>query len=242
MGRAVRTPLRLRSREFEPKRVASALVVAPHPDDETFGCGGAVALLARAGAALHVAFVTDGAASHPGHPTVPPAAIALRRRDEARRATRILGVHPQRVWFLDEGDGTLAGLEAGEARQAAAKITGLLARVAPDAILLPCRRDGSSEHDAAFALVARALRDADLSPRILEFPVWSWWNPLRLLRPILTSRRVWRLDLGPAFELKARAASAYVSQTEPVPPDTTAALPAGFTSMFLTGEEFLFER
>ncbi len=241
-ARAVRTLLRLRSRRFQPRRVGSALVVAPHPDDETFGCGGALALLARAGAALDVAFVTDGAASHPGHPTVAPGAIAARRRAEARRATQILGVNPQRVWFLDESDGTLARLEAGAARQAAARIAGLLARLAPDAVLLPCRRDGSSEHDAAFALVARALGETDLSPRILEFPVWSWWNPRRLVRPLLTARRVWRLDLGPAFELKRRAVSCYVSQTEPIPPDTAAALPAGFASMFLRGEEFLFER
>jgi LmbE family N-acetylglucosaminyl deacetylase len=238
----VGTLLRLRSRGFQARRVGSALVVAPHPDDETFGCGGAVALLARAGAALDVAFVTDGAASHPGHPRVAPGALAARRRAEARQATQILGVDPQRVWFLDESDGTLAGLGADEARRAAARIAGLLARIGPDAVLLPCRLDGSSEHDAAFALVARALRDSDLNPRILEFPVWSWWNPRRLVRPLLTARRVWRLDLREVLELKARAQSCYVSQTEPIPPDAAAALPAGFAAMFLRREEFLFER
>jgi LmbE family N-acetylglucosaminyl deacetylase len=241
-ARAVRALLRARSRGFQPRRVGSALVVAPHPDDETFGCGGAVALLARVGAPLDVAFVTDGAASHPGHPAVAPAAIAARRRAEARQATQVLGVNPQRVWFLDESDGTLAGLEAGEAIRAAARIAGLLARVAPDAILLPCRLDGSSEHEAAFALVARALRDANLSPRILEFPVWSWWNPLRLMRPMLTARRVWRLDLREVLALKARAVACYASQTEPIPPDAAAALPAGFAPMFLCGEEYFFER
>ena len=41
------------------------LVLAPHPDDESLGCG---ALLAQAfaGAGAHVACLTDGAASHPG--------------------------------------------------------------------------------------------------------------------------------------------------------------------------------
>ena len=42
---------------------ASAVVVfAPHPDDEVFGCGGALALHARAGVSVHVVLLTEGEA------------------------------------------------------------------------------------------------------------------------------------------------------------------------------------
>jgi LmbE family N-acetylglucosaminyl deacetylase len=238
----VRTALRLRSRALPRDSVASALVVAPHPDDETFGCGGAVALLVRGGAAVHVVFVTDGSASHPSHPAVAPSEIAARRREEARTATGALGVDWERVAFLGERDGALARLGDERAEEAVGRIAAMLARLAPAAVLTPCRLDGSSEHDASFALVSRALLRAGQGPRLLEFPVWSWWNPLLLLGPMLASRRVWRVDLRDFRVAKARAIASYASQTEPIAPDTAPALPAGFAAMFLCGEEFLFER
>jgi LmbE family N-acetylglucosaminyl deacetylase len=240
-SRIVRTALRLRSRDFPRGALASALVVAPHPDDETFGCGGAVAVLARDHAAVSVVFVTDGGASHPAHPSAAPAEIAALRRAEALSATGMLGVDPERVFFLDERDGALADL-GGRSDEVARRISGILAQLAPEAVLLPCRADGSTEHEASFALVARALAHAPTRPRILEFPVWSWWNPAMLLGPLFTSRRVWRLDLRDALEVKARAIASYASQTRPIPPETSPALPPEFASLFLCGEEFFFEK
>ena len=37
------------------------LVLAPHPDDEVFGCGAAIAMHVAEGSAVHVVIVTDGA-------------------------------------------------------------------------------------------------------------------------------------------------------------------------------------
>jgi LmbE family N-acetylglucosaminyl deacetylase len=241
VGGLVRAALRIRSRPLPRNAVASALVVAPHPDDEAFGCGGTVALLVRDRAAVHVVFVTDGGASHPAHPSATPSDIAALRRAEARLATGALGIGWERVSFLDERDGTLGNLDPERARDVVGRIAGMLTRLAPEAVLLPCRRDGSSEHAASFGLVSQALRQARIRPRILEFPVWSWWNPMLLLGPMLTCRRVWRLDLRDVREVKARAIASYASQTDPIPPETAPSLPPGFASMFLCGEEFLFE-
>ena len=129
-------------------------------------------------------------------------------------------------------DGELAHLGHARSEEIAGKIAVLLARFAPGAVLVPCRCDGSSEHDAAFDLVMRALARAGLRPRILEFPVWSWWNPLLLLRPLFACRRIWRIDLREFAGLEERAISAYTSQNLPIAPDSAAALPPGFASMF----------
>ena len=63
---------------------ATAVVVAPHPDDEVLGVGGLLSLLARAGTAIHVVAVTDGEASHPKSPTLTPQELAARRISESR--------------------------------------------------------------------------------------------------------------------------------------------------------------
>jgi LmbE family N-acetylglucosaminyl deacetylase len=45
-----------------------ALILAPHPDDETLGCGGAVRLLVRSGKRVKVVFLTSGDKGDPQHP------------------------------------------------------------------------------------------------------------------------------------------------------------------------------
>jgi LmbE family N-acetylglucosaminyl deacetylase len=234
--------LRLRSSRLSAEMPTSVLVIAPHPDDETFGCGGTISAMVRSGVLLHVAFLTDGSASHPNHPVFTPADVAALRASEARLATQVLGVAWNRVTFLGAQDGELARLCGDSLLRIVHAIAALTSRLKPEAILLPCRDDGSSEHDAAFRLVCTALEEADLRPRILEFPVWSWWNPFLILKSLGMCRKVWRVDLGNARDIKARAMASYVSQTLPIPPDTRAALPLGFESMFSGDKEFVLER
>jgi hypothetical protein len=42
----------------------SAVVFAPHPDDETLGCGGTIVRKIRAGARVRLVVMTDGGSSH----------------------------------------------------------------------------------------------------------------------------------------------------------------------------------
>jgi LmbE family N-acetylglucosaminyl deacetylase len=64
--------------------VRSLLVLAPHPDDEVFGCGGLIALAAQQGVAVHVAVVSDGAIG----------GDAAVREQECRAAAQVLGYLP----------------------------------------------------------------------------------------------------------------------------------------------------
>jgi LmbE family N-acetylglucosaminyl deacetylase len=217
-------------------------VVAPHPDDETLGCGGTLALLVRAGAAVHVVFVTDGRASHPAHPLFSPDRIAALRRGEARAAVGALGVVWDRVFFVDAPDGTLAALGPEGSNAVAAKLAGILARTVPEAVFLTCRRDGSSDHEASVILARLATEQAGQRPRMLEYPIWAWRNPLLLLKPILASRTVWRVDIHDVSKMKSAALGAYASQTRPIPPDMLPVLSPEFTAEFMVPEEFFFER
>src|SRR6266545_1428297 len=67
------------------------LVLSAHPDDETLGAGGAIALNTRKGATVRIWIATDGERQEG---TGSAAADAGRRRDEARVAAAALGAAP----------------------------------------------------------------------------------------------------------------------------------------------------
>lgn len=69
----------------------SVLVLAPHPDDETIGCGGSAALYAQAGIPVQALVCTDGGlwgVAPPG------ASIVATREAETQAAARVLGCRP----------------------------------------------------------------------------------------------------------------------------------------------------
>jgi LmbE family N-acetylglucosaminyl deacetylase len=233
--------LRARAHRYQPDAEVRCLVVAPHEDDATLGCGGLILRKRLEGSSVDVAYITDGSASHPGHPTLAPEALALQRRSEALAADVALGVERSRIHFLGARDGKLGHLSAEETRALVDQIAMLLVQIAPDEIFLPCRRDGSSEHDAAFNLVQSALESAGLTSRLFEYPIWALWAPQRLVRPLLTSRKIWRLDFAGYEHLKHRALGLYHSQVAPTPPWSHAPLSPEFLSFFRSPEEFFFE-
>src|SRR3954462_9413799 len=100
--------LSLCSRPLRPLK-GSIMIVAPHPDDETLGCGGVIARHAATGGRVHIVFLTNGEASHPGHPTVSPQQLAKQRPDDAIGALSVLtaGSPPASVRFLGFPDGRL---------------------------------------------------------------------------------------------------------------------------------------
>lgn len=130
----------------------SALVVAPHYDDEALGCGGLLLQLVDRGAAVRVLFLTDSAASGvAGEPAADRAAYAAGRRAEAAEAARRLGVAG--VDRAELPDGALAT----RIDEAAAAIRRALAAARPRLLLAPGPQEVSEDHRAAFAAVARAL-------------------------------------------------------------------------------------
>lgn len=204
-----------------------AVVVAPHPDDESFGCGGVIAAKRARGAPVHVVFATDGAASH-GSPSLEArAALAARRRREALAALAALGVPAAATTFLDLPDGG-AGDAPPEAREAAIERIGeAMERVRAEEVFVTFRRDGHKDHEAAFALARAALQRGGRRVDLYEYPIW-----LERVEPRTYMRaRVVHLDAR-ALEQKRAAVAAHASQLE--------ILPAGFADRFLSGRELFF--
>jgi LmbE family N-acetylglucosaminyl deacetylase len=241
LRRLMTAALRARARSYAVEDEVRCLVVAPHEDDATLGCGGLILSKRLEGGPVDILYVTDGSASHPLHPVLTPDALAKQRRSEALSAARTLGVELCRTHFLDARDGTLDRLSRPETDALVDRISQVLVRTRPDEIFLPCRRDCSSEHDATFILVRCALERSSLKPRLLEYPIWSLWAPQHLVRPLVASRRIWRVAFSGYEQVKRSALGCFRSQVEPAPPWEQPVLPRSFVHVFGSPEEFFFE-
>ena len=195
-----------------------ALVLAPHPDDESLGCGGLLAACAALGFAAHVIIVSDGSGSHPRSRSFPAARLAALRQQEARAAMAALGLDPAHgIDFLDLPDTRVPS--GGPAFDAA--LTGLLRRVAvpPTATFTTWRHDPHADHAATFALARGLTRALPQAPRLYAYPVWGLafahpipGFPLPLEPQLTTPPRGWRLDITPWLAAKRAAIAAHVSQ------------------------------
>jgi LmbE family N-acetylglucosaminyl deacetylase len=146
---------------------ASAVVFAPHPDDETLACGGTLSKKIDSGASVRLVVVTDGAAS--GGEAANPLLSQI-RRSEALAAAAILGITAEDVRFLEFEDGALASAGGGLLDA----IGSVLLRDRPAQIFVPWRHDGHPDHEATFRAAIRAARSASLACDVFEYPVWAW--------------------------------------------------------------------
>lgn len=80
----------------------NVLVLAPHPDDEVFGCGGAIMQHVAQGDTVRVLILTDGAAAIP-HPDEDSRLLYITlRQQESQRAAQILGYGQPEFWEFSD--------------------------------------------------------------------------------------------------------------------------------------------
>jgi len=119
----------------------SLLAVLAHPDDETFRCGGALALLARQGVRVQVLTATSGQAGSCGDPPqCRPESLGMVREAELHSACAALGLEPPIL--LDYQDSALAQVSDAEAVN---RIMAVMQEVRPQ-VLLTWPPDGLSGH------------------------------------------------------------------------------------------------
>ena len=196
------------------------LVMAPHADDESLGCGGLIAASCRAGTPPVVLVLTDGTGSHPGSTAFPPARLAQVRQEEAREAVRLLGLPGDRIHFAGQRD--TAAPTSGPAFDAAVEDVAALCKASGIGTLLaPWRHDPHCDHEAA-DLLARAVA-RKLALRHLSYPVWGWTLPADHPLPAMPDGL--RLDISPDLVAKTQAIMAHRSQYRGLVNDD----PTGFT-------------
>jgi LmbE family N-acetylglucosaminyl deacetylase len=183
------------------------LILAPHPDDESLGCGGLIARCVEAGRMPLVAVLTDGAGSHPNSAEYPAHRLREVRAREVRTAVARLGLPADRVILLGEPD-TAAPRDGSGFHAVVGRLVALLPPVCT-AILAPWRYDPHCDHEAA-SLAAAAVADRTLI-RHVAYPVWGWTLPAAQVVPGSPGQG-WRLDIADVLPRKRSAIQAHQSQ------------------------------
>jgi LmbE family N-acetylglucosaminyl deacetylase len=185
-----------------------ALILAPHPDDESLGCGGLIAACCEAGRPPIVAVLTDGGMSHPESTAFPRERLVQLREAEARDAASVLGLPPNRLMFLREPD-----TNAPRAGDAFERVVEHLIRLAVhsdcSSILATWRFDPHGDHEAASLIAAEVA--SRLHIRHMAYPVWAWTLPPEHFVDAATPFG-WRLDIAGQLARKLKAIAAYRSQ------------------------------
>ncbi|MFG6668621.1 PIG-L deacetylase family protein [Halomonas sp. HNIBRBA4712] len=161
------------------------LVLAPHPDDEVFGCGGALAQLAAKGAGIRVVIATQG----------PHAALRLA---ESTRAAEVLGYPAPINWEFSD-----RGLEHACAALAD-KLLDEIETFKPDLLLAPSNAEMHPDHRAACnAALEASKRYVERTNSSLSIALYEIGVPLPANQLV---------DISNEAELKARAMQCFPSQ------------------------------
>ncbi|WP_099867230.1 PIG-L deacetylase family protein [Pararhizobium haloflavum] len=200
------------------------LVVAPHPDDETLGCGGLIALAMKVGIKVHTLFVTDGSASHPASKKYTPDLMADIRAAEAQEALRRLGAKNQPSSFLKLRDGRMPVPGQNEYADVVDFVSDLVSVSKFKTVIVPWRRDPHTDHRICWQIATDAVRRSGRQTTFLEYQIWLEESGRPEDWPGEAEVDDATLDISEVVDIKLHALAAHRSQMGMVVDDD----PSGF--------------
>lgn len=219
-----------RLRSSAPLRIHGKIViVAPHPDDEVFGCSGLIMRSVKNGMPPHIIIMTGGGASHMGCCDLPDKIIIEERRKLTLNALTILGIPREQIHFLNFPDGEIDcnDLET-------TNLQSILDELKPNHVFVPHRGEGWKDHICTARIVESMIpKSVDL----WEYCVWVWYY------------NNWRFDWSDARQLemtddehrsKLKAIDAYIRPTAPCGNPWSGVLPGIFVRANKKKREFYF--
>jgi N-acetylglucosamine malate deacetylase 1 len=172
-------------------------VLAPHPDDEVAGPGGALALHRQQGDPLRALIVTDGRAGNVSGDLPSAQYVELRRRESRAAAAAIGGME---LTFWDYPDGCV--ITESALAETTERAIEWLKLDRPDVVYAPWPGESHSDHAAVAEIARRALSAIDFQGTLLGFEIWSA-GPADAV-----------IDITAVAERKREALLCYASQLE----------------------------
>lgn len=188
----------------------TTLIVAPHADDESLGCGGVISLLRKYGQTVYILLLSDGTMSHPKSKEYPAEKLRDLREKELTDASIILGVANENIIFARYQDKNVPNVGDERFGPSVKSISKMLQVIKPQSIFVPWRRDPHPDHKAAFQLVHSAETS---NAKIYEYPIWLTELGQFGDKPTSEESMPFRLNIASVLPQKQKAISQHRSQT-----------------------------
>ncbi len=186
----------------------NVLVLAPHPGDETLGCGGLIAQCCRRGRPPFVMVLADGSAHPLHHNEYTPDRLANVHEGETRAALACLGMPVDRVIMVGLFDGHIP--DEGIVFEAVVKAVSLVMWARDCNVICAPRADSpAAEHGASHRIAAEVVRRTGVG-------IFTYVEPGLALSD---SEDVFRLDITPHLDRKRAAIGAHATLPAGVSPD-----------------------
>lgn len=187
----------------------TVLIVSPHADDESLGCGGVISLLRKYEQTVYIVLLSDGALSHPNSKEYPAEKLRDLREQELIDAARILGVGEENIIFCRYPDRNVPSIGDERFGEAVNNISKMLNVIKPDSIFVPCCRDPHPDHQAAFQLITTA---ETFNAKIYEYPIWLQELGEKKDSPTTEESMPFRINISSVVNKKQEAISQHRSQ------------------------------
>lgn len=167
-----------------------AMILAPHPDDESLGCGGTVRLLSENSCNVSIVLMTDGKDKSLGQD------LSKVRMDEFNSAISLLGCNKTICLGFPDGDLSLYVADAAE------KLSKILVSEEPEIIFLPYILDFNPDHRYLNLILSMSLG----KNRNIYIAMYEVWTPI--IYPDCY------VDVTKEYDKKLAAIRCYSSQEE----------------------------
>jgi LmbE family N-acetylglucosaminyl deacetylase len=221
------------------------LVFAPHPDDETFGCGGTIVKRISEGYEVLIVIMTDGRHAFQHvlgiHFDPTPEELKKIRKEEVKRATKILGVPEENLIFLDFVDGTLKN----NMEKAEEKVAEILSKNRPVEVYFPHRKDGNPDHRAANRILKNSIKKLGISMLAYQYSIT---HKYARIGPILDAflsffkRNMVRVDISKFLLIKEAACKEFKIELTSVSSRKHRAVVHSIKKFLKSNEVFYIER
>lgn len=226
----------LLSRPIDTKGFERILIIAPHPDDEVFGCSLLIQQLIAVGKKVSIVILSPGEAVHrhccPHHEEE----VIKKRQQIALRSVSLLGVASENVYFLRFPDSALSSVTPSSSL--VVELSKLITDIAPDALFYPHPLEYSPDHMAATRLIRGLILDTSIDQYF--YCVWVWYH-----MPLI---KIFNMQWSDAYfvkgineQTKRLAILSYMQDKAPCGVSYSGALPELFIKAHQRNKELYFK-